>query len=179
MIDTAVRNTQDQQTIGVPVGPETSDLIAELVGVSIDKVLQKELPQLSGIRYVDDFNLYFSTRSTAEKALAVMTAAAKEYELEINQFKTDIVELPESLEPFWKTDLRSFVIQPESQHHDLFGFFSRAFDLAAKFPTTSVLKYAVTRSSGLKVSLDEWPSYESFLLNSLMGEPALFPCSLK
>jgi hypothetical protein len=104
-----------------------------------------------------------------------MTAAAKEYELEINQFKTDIVELPESLEPFWKTELRSFLIRPESQHHDLFGFFSRAFDLATKFPTTSVLKYAVTRSSGIKVSPDEWPTYESFLLNSLMGEPALFP----
>ena len=175
LIDTAVRNTQDQQTIGVPVGPETSDLIAELVGVSIDRALQEELPGLAGIRYVDDFNLYFATRSAAEKALVVMTAAVKELELEINQFKTDIVELPESLEPFWKTELRSFLIRPESQHRDLFGFFSRAFDLATKFPTSSVLKYAVTRSSGFKVSVDEWPSYESFLLNSLMGEPALFP----
>lgn len=175
LIDMAVRNTQDQQTIGVPVGPETSDLIAELIGVSIDKELQEALPNLSGIRYVDDFNLYFSTRSAAENALVVMTAAVKEFELEINQFKTDIVELPESLEPFWKTELRSFSIRPESQHHDLFGFFSRAFDLTTKFPTSSVLKYAVTRSSGFKVSPDEWPSYESFLLNSLMGEPALFP----
>ena len=133
-IDIAVRNTQDQQTLGIPVGPETSDLIAETIGVAIDEQLQNAFPNLSGIRYIDDFNLYFGKRAEAEEGLAALNAAVKEYELEINQFKTEIVELPESLEPPWKSELRSFVIRPEAQHQDLLGFFSRAFDLANGFP---------------------------------------------
>jgi hypothetical protein len=174
-LDAAVRNTQDQQTLGIPVGPETSDLIAEIIGGAIDKQLERTAPNLVGIRYVDDFYLYFGTRAEAEQALAALIAAAKEYELEINQSKTEIVELPESLEPRWKTELRSFVIRPELQHQDLLGFFSRAFDLANMFPGHNVLKYAVARSSGVTVDKDNWPLYESFLLTSLIGEPALFP----
>jgi len=174
-IDFAVRNTQDQQTLGIPVGPETSDLIAEMIGGAIDEQLQSDVSNLVGIRYVDDFNLYFGTRAEAEEALAALIAAAREYELEINQSKTEIVELPESLEPRWKTELRSFVIRPELQYQDLLGFFSRAFDLANTFPGHNVLKYAVARSSGVTVDTDNWSLYESFLLTSLIGEPALFP----
>ena len=43
------------------------------------------------------------------------------------------------------------------------------------FPGHNVLKYAVARSSGVSVEKDNWPLYESLLLTSLIGEPALFP----
>lgn len=36
LIDEAVRNTQDQQTMGIPVGPDSSDLISEILGVALD-----------------------------------------------------------------------------------------------------------------------------------------------
>jgi hypothetical protein len=175
VIDTAVRNTQDQQTLGIPVGPETSDLIAEMIGAAIDEQIQNSIPNLVGIRYVDDFYLYFATRAEAEDALAKLIAAAKDFELELNQTKTELIELPESLEPRWKTELRSFVIKPEVQRLDLLGFFSRAFELANIFPGHNVLKYAAARSSGVTVEPNNWPLYESFLLTSLVGEPALFP----
>ena len=125
--------------------------------------------------YVDDFYLYFATRAEAKGALARLIAATREFELELNQTKTKIMELPESLEPRWKTELRSFVIKPEAQHLDLLGFFSRAFELRNIFPGHNVLKYAVARSSGVTVEQDNWSLYESFLLTSLVGEPALFP----
>jgi hypothetical protein len=54
-------------------------------------------------------------------------------------------------------------------------FFSIAFELANEFPGHNVLKYAVPRSSGVIVKHDNWALYESFLLTSLMEEPALFP----
>src|SRR5205823_1348778 len=171
-IDSALRNTQDQQTLGIPVGPETSDLIAEIIGAAIDDQLQTDVPNLIGIRYVDDFHLYFPTRAQAEEALTILIAAAKEFELEVNQTKTEIIELPESLEPKWKTELRSFSIGEETQRLDLLGFFSRAFELANDFPGHNVLKYAVARSSGVTVKQENWSPYESFLLTSLMGEPA-------
>lgn len=60
------------------------------------------------------------------------------------------------------------------QRLHLLGFFSRAFKLANRFPGHNVLKYAVARSSGVTVEVENWPLYESFLLTSLVGEPALF-----
>lgn len=175
VIDSAVRNTQDQQTLGIPVGPETSDLIAEMIGAAIDTEIQNSIPHLVGIRYVDDFYLYFATRAEAEDALSKLIAATREFELELNQNKTEIIELPENLEPRWKTELRSFAIRPEAQHLDLLGFFSRAFELSNVFPGHNVLKYAVARSSGVLVEADNWAQYESFLLTSLVCEPSLFP----
>jgi reverse transcriptase-like protein len=84
LIDTCVRNTQDQQTLGIPVGPRSSHLIAETVGAALDRELQDELGPLSGTRYVDDFHLYFRSRSETENALAMIERVAKSFELEVN-----------------------------------------------------------------------------------------------
>jgi hypothetical protein len=72
VLDTRVRNTQDQQTMGLPVGPDTSFVLAELIGARIDQDLQNEIPRLRGVRYVDDFHLYFDSRADAENGFAVL-----------------------------------------------------------------------------------------------------------
>src|SRR5882762_4450584 len=72
LLDEAVRQTQDLQTLGIPVGPDTSDLISELLGVALDLELLEANPELAtaGARFVDDYYLYFATRQSAEEALA-------------------------------------------------------------------------------------------------------------
>jgi hypothetical protein len=72
LLDLQVRNTQDQQTLGLPVGPDTSFILAELIGAKIDEYLLAEIGELSGCRYVDDFHLYFDTRADAEMTAALM-----------------------------------------------------------------------------------------------------------
>ena len=47
--------------------------------------------------------------------------------------------------------------------------------MAAKYPGNNVLKYAVKHSAGFTISKDNWTIYESFLLGSLVAEPALAP----
>ena len=42
-LDKAVRKGQDNQTVGIPVGPDTFRVIAEIVAVSIDARVQAEL----------------------------------------------------------------------------------------------------------------------------------------
>lgn len=175
LIDEAVRNTQDQQTMGIPVGPDTSDLISELVGTSLDLRLLEINPSLRGLRFVDDYYLYFATRSEAESALADLHQVASHFAVEINPLKTVIRELPEPLQPAWKSALRSQIIRPEQERQDLLDFFSNAFDNAAKHPGNNVLKFAVKQSTGHTVSPDNWSLYESFLLGSLVSEPNLAP----
>jgi hypothetical protein len=177
LIDKAVRQTQDQQTLGIPVGPDTSDLISELLGVALDLELLTSSPQLesSGFRFVDDYYLYFGTRYKAESVLADLHKAASHFAVEINPLKTSIRELPEGFQPDWKSGLRSHEIRVQQERADLLSLFSTAFDYAGKYPGNNVLKYAVKQSTSHTVSHENWPLYESFLLGALVSEPALAP----
>ena len=175
LIDQAVRNTQDKQTLGIPVGPVTSDLISEILGTALDIQLQSAQPSLKGLRYVDDYYLFFGTRSDAEAVLANLHSIANHFAVEINPLKTRILELPEAVQPAWKSELRLSQIRAENEKEDLFAFFSRAFDNSAKYPGNNVLKYAVKHSAGFTISHQNWPLYESFLLGSLVSEPSLAP----
>jgi hypothetical protein len=175
LIDQAVRNTQDKQTLGIPVGPVTSDLISEVLGTALDIELQSVRPSLKGLRYVDDYYLFFGTRSDAEAVLADLHSIANHFAVEINPLKTRILELPEPVQPAWKSELRLIQIRADYEKEDLFAFFSRAFDNASKYPGNNVLKYAVKHSAGFSISHENWPLYESFLLGSLVAEPSLAP----
>src|ERR1700722_4083643 len=175
VIDEAVRNTQDKQTLGIPVGPVTSDLISELLGTSLDVELATLRPGLKGLRYVDDYYLYFGTRSEAEAALADLHSVANHFAVEINPLKTRISELPEPIQPGWKSELRSHVIKAGNERDDLLAFFSRAFENSSKYPGNNVLKYAVKHSAGFAIPPDNWPLYESLLIGSLVAEPSLAP----
>jgi len=175
LIDEAVRNTQDKQTLGIPVGPVTSDLISEILGTSLDVELSAIRAGLKGLRYVDDYYLYFASRSEAEAALADLHSVANHFAVEINPLKTRITELPEPIQPSWKSELRSHVIRAGSERDDLLAFFSRAFENSSKYPGNNVLKYAVKHSAGFAIPHDNWPLYESLLIGSLVAEPSLAP----
>lgn len=96
-LDKLVRNAQDRQTLGIPISPDTSALIAEVILAATD---QKLTSQLSGsaFRWVDDYELGFGSYSQAEAGLALLQTVLGEYELSINPRKTSIIELPAPLD---------------------------------------------------------------------------------
>jgi hypothetical protein len=87
-LDKGIRNLSDGQTMGVPIGPDTSFLAAEIVLTAVDKSLASKL-SLRGHRYLDDYELAFTTRAAAEEAQALLEDALAEYELAINPTKTE------------------------------------------------------------------------------------------
>lgn len=89
-LDLWVRETQDKQTGGIPVGPDSSFLLAEVVASAIDHELSTKLDGLKGTRYIDDYHLYFLSRADAERGLAELHRIAGMFELDINSFKTQI-----------------------------------------------------------------------------------------
>jgi len=127
LIDEAVRNTQDKQTLGIPVGPLTSDLISELLGTSLNIKLSNVRSGLKGLRYVDDYYRYFAARSEAESALAACTRLANHFVVELNPLKTRISELPESIQPSWKSEPRSHVMRQSTRLSQLFRLALRPF----------------------------------------------------
>jgi hypothetical protein len=54
-IDQDSQKIQDGQTMGVPIGPETSRIISEIIATAIDIEIQKKMPDIKAIRLVDDY----------------------------------------------------------------------------------------------------------------------------
>ena len=109
-IDHAVQNCQDGQTNGIPVGPDTSLLISELLCSSIDQDVMNTIRYKSAFRYIDDYYLFFDNLSDAEKAFIELHKIIRSYGLELNFYKTKIIKLPELLEPQW---VSSWILCPK------------------------------------------------------------------
>jgi|SRR5271166_3499343 len=175
VIDSKLSDIQDRQTGGIPIGPDSSFLIGEVIGSAIDARLQTLLKRIFGVRYIDDYYLYFANLPDAEKALSLLHKVAKELELEVNDQKTEIVALPEELEPAWKTELRSMEIRiaGSPQATDLLALFNRGFDLSQKFPTDNVLTYIARQVESATIDPDNWELCESLLMRAAIAEPTM------
>lgn len=175
IIDTFLQKTMYGQTIGIPIGPDTSLIIAEIIGCTIDKMLLDSFPKLKGYRYVDDMYFFFHSYSDAEKVLIKLQQILKEFELQVNTEKTSINRIPKGVEPDWIIKLRSFEFRETEikQYNDIVSFFSVAFDLALQLPNQYVLSYAVERVKSLPLLSDNNISLmETMLLKTMIAEPS-------
>jgi len=109
-IEALVRKGQDGQSLGIPLGPDTSIVIAEIIGAAIDQELEAELliSQETAFRYTDDFFLGLRDGRTSERTIARLSAALSTYELELNSEKTRVVTPATRAEPDWALDISQF-----------------------------------------------------------------------
>ena len=106
-LDYIIRQSQDQQTVGIPVGPDTSRIFSELIAGAIDKEFKRQVgPHIAGARLVDDMFIGASTLEEAENLLSSYRDAIHQFELDLTDSKTRIFEAKQDLEPFWPIALR-------------------------------------------------------------------------
>jgi len=167
ILDQRCMGVQDGQTIGLPIGPDTSHIVAEIIGVAVDLRLEKELGHWpNGFRYVDDFFLFFSRRDEAERTLAAITKAVGSYELQLNPAKTRIMEVKELVEESWKYAVKRLKISAvrKEQRDDIHHYFEVLFSLEKRFKDESLVKYGVKQASSRIVKKSNWPVFEAYLL---------------
>lgn len=175
VLDSCVQHTMYGQTVGIPIGPDTSLIIAEIIGCTIDKLLLDSIPNIKGHRYVDDMYFFFNSFSEAEVALIKIQQILKEFELQVNSEKTIIRRIPRGVEPEWIIKLRSYEFRNTEikQNNDIISFFSMAFDLALELPNEYVLTYAVERVKWIPLLSDNNISLmETMLLKTMIAEPS-------
>lgn len=179
-LDKCVRNGQDGQTTGIPIGPDTSLILAELVLSAFDGLLIKRLPKQKMFRYVDDFEIGCKSYSEAEEVLAIIQETLTEFELLVNLSKTKILDLPVPLDVPWVSSLRHFDFRNSirGQRSDLALYFDTATRLSIENPQDHVLKYAIKRLGSEKIDPKNWSLVEDFLLQSIMVEPGVFLAAL-
>ncbi len=171
-LDRAIRLGQDRQTLGIPIGPDTSLIAAEILLTAIDIQIQK-LGTFNGFRYIDDFEFCFYTFSEAEEFLAILQGLLNEYELQLNPAKTRIEDLPLPIDNTWTSEIRlmNFRSNPRSQHFDLIWFFDRTVELAKRFPKDGVIRYAISRTISTNIDPHNWNLFQELLLETTTSEP--------
>jgi hypothetical protein len=177
VLDLAIRNGQDKQTVGIPIGPDTSLVIAEVILSSVDAKLGGVITK-RGFRYIDDIGCGFRTIAEAEETVGQLQHLIGDLQLQLNPKKTRITELPSELEASWVPHLRLFAFRSSStsvQQTDLLSYFGRAFELAAIHKEEAILRYSVQRLRSVNILEKNWALYESLLLQCLSVEPGTAP----
>jgi len=150
-IDFYVRNMQDGQTQGLPIGPDTSYIVAELVASAIDERLQSVLKKkVSGARIIDDYALFFETRADAEAAHSALTKVAAEYQIALNNDKTYIEQVSGPSRESWTYQLqwREDVVSWQQQRRALLRYVDTAALLFTQHGSGAIGRYAIKVLSG-------------------------------
>jgi hypothetical protein len=173
VLDALLRAAQDQQTVGIPIGPDTSLIVAETVLSAVDQQLIARMPGVRGLRYMDDFELYFDDPSAAEQGLAVLQEILLEFELRLNPRKTTVEQAPIGIEPEWVHAFRRFTLSSKArpQAKDLIRYFDLLTKYVREYPTEHVVRYALARIRDLQIPIGNWPLYQSLLAGAVTVEP--------
>lgn len=179
-IDNCLTWCQGQQTMGIPIGPDTSLIIAEIIGCYIDKLLftflKKKKIDFKGYRYYDDISLFFNTELDAQYALSELKNITNEFELKLNDSKTSITNTNNELEKEWALELKKFYFRPSKYHQreDLWNYFAIAFKYSNQYPDAAVLKLAVNKFFYVRIEKENWDYFQSLLFRlSLMDTSSL------
>lgn len=178
-LDVAVRKGQGNQTIGIPIGPDSSRILAEIVGAAVDLKVQKSLGLTSkrAFRSIDDWYIGFDSAGEAEDAVATIAAACRDFELELNAEKTRTIHASAAIEGLWPTELRGhrFPVSAVERTKALEHFFAKAFRFANEHRGQNILNYAIKRTRGLVISKTDWRLYESYVLKASRSSSSVIP----
>lgn len=171
-IDTAIQCCQDGQTNGIPIGPDSSLLISEILCAAMDNEVKNRVNCRNAFRYIDDYFLFFDNIADAEKAFYELHKIVREYGLELNSYKTKIIKLPEAMEPEWVSALN---VLPQNSSQ-LVSYISKVFDYSQKYPDEEVLKFGLAKIKDIGVKRRLKPEIViSFLLHAILHEPSSIP----
>lgn len=176
LIDRDVRKCQLDQTLGIPIGPDTSHIISEIIATSVDIELKQLLKKWPiGYRHVDDYFLCFDTYGDAERALHDLQRALRIYELDLNLQKTSITGVDDFRDDDWSNSLRFIEISEDEkpQRRELISLFGRAIEESPRHE--EAVKYAIKKSASVLIDKKNWDIYESYLVRLSTISPNCIP----
>ena len=178
-LDIAIRSGQDSQSVGIPVGPDSSRIISEIVGVSIDQVVQEHLKLQGGqaCRHVDDWFIGFDNIGDAEDAVSSLAIACRKFEMELNPEKTRTFHASSSVGSLWPHEIGQFSFEGNSvgQKKELDHYFTKVFRYSVELPNDNVLEYAIKRTRDVCITTQNWPTYEMYLLKAARSSATVIP----
>jgi len=167
-LDKAVAAGQDGQTMGIPIGPDTSRIMAELIATEIEELARLSIDDFDRrcVRYVDDMIIGLREDETSASVLSAISSALYEFELELSGDKTSTYGIGCPHSPEWIHTVRSFSISTATsrQRDDIDSFFEQALHLCDENPKENVLLFAAKRAGSFSISASNWDHFVRWLL---------------
>lgn len=126
-LDKLLQNANDECTNGLPVGPVVSDLVAEMILSAIDLIASSKLAAIGtlAVRFKDDYRILCKTEEDCKRSIKALQQALREFNLVLNEDKTDITQLPEGIFREWVSKYHS--IRPRKRRNLKFAEFKEWF----------------------------------------------------
>jgi hypothetical protein len=175
-IDTLIRLGNRNQTVGIPIGPESSRIVAEILSARIDRDFHGKGVRLDHgrvDRIQDDWFVGVDSLEQAENVLSIISSIYREYGLEINGSKTTVERVIEVSDDRWVSELGSFLSHRNGRLAGarLREFLSLCLRLQKEHIREPVTNYALTVLEAQPARDEDVESLESFLLKASIISP--------
>lgn len=179
-LDRLVRKCQDNQSQGIPTGPDTSRILSEILAIGVEKHFLKSANVAAEdvYRYVDDWFIGISSPSDGEELLRKLSRSMAEYSLDLNIEKTRVVHPEASILSSWPDELLDCMVASNNrqvQAKQISLFFSRTFDKAAAFRSENVLLYAVKLARSFPILRSNFALFEGYLFKVARADNLTLP----
>ncbi|MGH8477665.1 MAG: RNA-directed DNA polymerase, partial [Methylococcales bacterium] len=170
-LDILVRNCNQAQTIGIPIGPDTSRIISEIILSRIDAELTEAGSGLSSTQIhhaIDDYQFGVLSTREAEDAESRFVRVIGRYGFRLNDFKTCVqhgLEFAPSNFP------RKFDALSHDDEHFVERFFEVLYDLVHKHQDGNVIGYALKRFARVLASSQQGSFVREYLQRLLYAAP--------
>lgn len=167
-IDRLVQYANKGRTNGLPVGSALSDLVAEIIlsviDLSVSKKAKKAGVDFLATRFKDDYRILCQKKEDGEFILKILAEELRQYNLNINETKTIILDLPSGLyrhhdRAYHPHSLRT-AIEIDFKTFEL--TLLKAMDIHKEHSGTSILEKffseLFTNDSALKIQFGKEPS---------------------
>lgn len=176
--DFLLRQSQDGQTVGIPVGPDFSRVFGEVISCAIDQKFFEKYgkKKLKAVRYVDDMWIGCKSREEANYLLHGYRDCLREFELDINELKTSVVEATTSTFDFWPIELSreisgSFGVTSKADNETRIYALEKAIDLARITSDDAIVKFVIRKLDALHAWKRHWDILEPFLMKCAVNFP--------
>ena len=175
-LDVLVRACNRNQTIGIPIGPETSRILAEIISARIDVDFQERCSSInfgSVDRLQDDWTIGVETLEKAENVLSVISTIYRAYGLDINGSKTSVQRIIASQQSAWTSEIGAFLSHRRGRVAGarLREFLNLCLRLQSQFASDPVINYALSVIESSMVQPSDVEVMESFLLKASVVAP--------
>lgn len=175
-LDQLLRKCNRDQTMGIPVGPESSRIVAEIISSRIDDDFSSHIPGLRNDqinRMQDDWFIGVGSLEDAETALSKLSEIYRSYGLEINGSKTSIDHIVSIADEPWLSEMSAFLAHGSGSigSRKLMSFMSLSLRLQRDHPFSHVIPYALSVIEDQIESVSDVDLLESFLLKATLISP--------
>jgi Reverse transcriptase (RNA-dependent DNA polymerase) len=176
-LDIALQCCNSRETFGIPVGPDTSRIIAEILlsGIEMNTDFNQVVTKHKVIRLVDDFLIGFEDEASAASALTSLRTALWAFNLQLNENKTAIVRTSLMFEESWRLEFQHFrisEINSNDQRKDIRKIADQALRYCQEYKSGLPANWATSRLSKLKALDDNFVPVLDVLLRFARDFPS-------